>query len=399
MNATQAPSQSRWAPFAYGFRPFFLAAIWYAMLVIPAWLWLWRTGESPLDPVPAFVWHGHEMVFGFVTAAIAGFLLTAVPSWTGIRGFAGLPLYLLSAIWIAGRAAFALAGALPMPLVALADLAFLPALAAFLAKPLLRERSRNTPILFVIAALWLADACVMAGIVTADPGIARRGLLVGLDIVLVLITVIGGRIVPSFTANALRSRSVPVTVRSLPRLERGVIAIMILNVLIDAVPGRTAAIAAAVALAAGVLHAARLARWQSRDALAEPLLWVLHAGYAWLAIGFLLKALALGLDVGWAGYWLHALGAGSAATTIVAVMTRASLGHTGRALIAPRLAVTGYGLLIAAAVMRVFAPAIFPGNYYATIVTAGVLWSAAFAVLAVPYTPILLHARADGRPG
>jgi uncharacterized protein involved in response to NO len=402
MSTTLAPPQPRWTPFAYGFRPFFLLAIWYAMLVIPAWLWLLQIGFSPVNPLPAFVWHGHEMLFGFVAAAIAGFLLTAVPSWTGIRGFAGLPLYVLAALWLLGRVAFALAGVLPMTVVALADLAFLPALAACLARPLLRERNRNTRLLLVLAAFWLADASVVAGIATANPDIARRGLLAGLDIVLLLVTVIAGRIVPAFTASGLRSRAVTVTIRSFPLVERGVIAIMAVNVLVDAMDLRgrlSPMLTAAVAVAAALLHAVRMARWQELDSLGQPIVWILHAAYSWLVIGFFLKALALGLDVAWAGYWLHALGVGAAATMIVAVMTRAALGHTGRPLIASRSAVAGYGLLLAAAAARVFAPAVFPGAYYATIVAAAALWSMAFALLAIAYTPILLHSRADGRPG
>src|SRR5688500_7245758 len=153
------------ALFDYGFRPFFLAAGVFAVLGIVVWLWLYTTGVQPLPNGPAQLWHGHEMLYGFVGAAIAGFLLTAVPSWTGTRGFGGTPLVLLATLWLAGRVAFAAVGGLPLALVALCDLAFMPVLGAILVPPLLRVRNRNSPLLLVLAVIWLTDVVFLYALI------------------------------------------------------------------------------------------------------------------------------------------------------------------------------------------------------------------------------------------
>src|SRR5262245_16608547 len=213
-------------PFAYGFRPFFLATILFGVVGIASWLGVRAAGAMPLANLPPQFWHGHEMLFGFTVASIAGFLLTAVPSWTGARGFAGWPLVALTLIWLSGRAAFAFASQLPSWVVAFAELWFLPALAGMVAVPLLRARNRNTPLLLVLGALWFVDATFVCAMTLGERQLAARMLHVGLDIVLLLITVIGGRIVPSFTANALRRRGIDIPARSEPMIEIAVIASM-----------------------------------------------------------------------------------------------------------------------------------------------------------------------------
>jgi uncharacterized protein involved in response to NO len=205
MASQPSPDSRVDALFAYGFRPFFFAAGAFAVLSLVAWLWLYTTGVQPLPNGPAQLWHGHEMLYGFVGAAIAGFLLTAVPSWTGARGFAGTPLVLLATLWLAGRLAFAAASVLPVALVALCDLAFMPALGGILVPPLLRARNRNTPLLLVLAGIWLTDVVFLYALLRDDPLLARTTLIVAIDIVLLLVTVIGGRIVPHLP----RTRSAP----------------------------------------------------------------------------------------------------------------------------------------------------------------------------------------------
>ena len=202
------------ALFAYGFRPFFLAVGVYAVLGLIAWLWIYTTGAQPLPSQPAQLWHGHEMLYGFVGAAIAGFLLTAVPSWTSARGFAGTPLILLAALWLTGRLAFAAAAVLPLTIVAVCELAFIPVLAGLLAPALLRARNRNSPLLLVLVSIWLTDVVFMYALMRDDVLLARTTLLVAIDIVLLLVTVIGGRIVPAFTASALRARGLATDLRT-----------------------------------------------------------------------------------------------------------------------------------------------------------------------------------------
>jgi uncharacterized protein involved in response to NO len=395
---TATPPRRTVALFAYGFRPFFLLSGWYAVVSIAAWLWLYHSGTSPLTALPPQLWHGHEMLFGFVGAAVAGFMLTAVPSWTGSRGFAGLPLAALTAVWILGRVAFALAGQLPFAIVAAAELAFVPGLLLLVAPPVLRSSNRNRPLLLVLAVFWSLDAAFLWALHQSDVVLARQSLLVTLDVVLLLITVIGGRIVPAFTGNALRARGLNVSLVTRPLVERLVIVAMAAVVVADiaVVPVR---IAGAIAGLAAFLHAFRMTGWQTIRTLRDPIVWILHAAYLWLPIGLALRALyALG-GFGFAAHWLHALGTGAAATMVMAVMTRAALGHTGRALQVARPIALAYGLLILAACLRVFGPVILPVDYLMSITLSSMVWTAAFLLFVLVYTPILLSPRADGRPG
>jgi uncharacterized protein involved in response to NO len=396
--STTAPRTSSFALFAYGFRPFFLLAGFYAVIAVPIWLWVYTRGAVPIPPLPAHLWHGHEMLFGFAGAAIAGFLLTAVPSWTGARGFAGLPLILVVALWAAGRFAMISATMLPPWLTGVLELAFLPAIAVLLAPPLVRAGNRNTPMLAVIGVLWLADAAFVVSMISGDALIAQRALRVAIDVVLILITVIGGRIVPSFTANALRQRGETVQLVSRPWLDRIVIAAMIAIAVVDAGwPDSTlSAVLAGVAAAA---HAVRLSGWRGRLTWPEPILWILHIGYAWLPIGLALKCVWLLSGMHWSAHWLHALTLGTFGTMILAVMTRASLGHTGRPLVVSRTTAVSYLLLTFAVVVRVWGPALGFFEYHQTVVAAGTLWSAAFALYLAVYAPIFLRPRVDGKPG
>jgi uncharacterized protein involved in response to NO len=397
MQATTTVRRGPFTLFSYGFRPFFLAAIAFACLAIPIWLVVRSAGVMPLPKLAPQLWHGHEMLFGFITAAIAGFLLTAVPSWTGARGFAGWPLVTLTVIWLSGRAAFALATELPSWAVALAELAFLPALATMVAIPLLRARNRNTPLLLVLAALWFVDATFVCAMTIGEPQLATSMLHVGLDIVLLLITVIGGRIVPSFTANALRRRGIDKPARAHPTLEVLVIASMIALVAIDAIAPEHWA-ATLVAGVAATLHFARLSGWRGRLTLREPIVWVLHLAYSWIPIGLALKAIFLATGAAWAAGWVHALGVGAASMMIVAVITRASLGHTGRPLTVSKPVAVAYGVLCGAALIRVLATAV-PNYYEWSLRAAGLLWTLAFAILLASYAPILVRRRVDEREG
>jgi uncharacterized protein involved in response to NO len=393
----KADVRQSYVPFAYGFRPFFTAAIAYAALSVVAWLWIRSAGVLPLQALPPQLWHGHELLFGFIGAAIAGFLLTAVPSWTGERGFAGARLVVLVTCWLVGRIAFALASFLPPTLIAIAELSFLPALVLALAPPLLRTRNRNAALLAVLVVFFCLDATFMFAVTRADVALAGKALYVGIDVVLLLITVIGGRIVPAFTANALRARGVTVEPHNNRWLDVVAITAMVAVVGIDAfVPAQgAAAIAAGVAAAA---HALRLSAWHGRRSLRDPIVWVLHLAYLWLPLGLALKTIYLATGAAWSADWLHALTIGAASTMVIAVITRASLGHTGRALVAAPLVAVAYGLMGAAALVRVCAAVLVPHRELA-IVTSGALWVLAFLLVLIVYAPILLRSRIDGKPG
>jgi uncharacterized protein involved in response to NO len=392
-------SGRRFSLFAYGFRPFFLAAGAYAVVVMTAWLWFLLEGTGVPGVMPPHLWHGHEMLFGFIGAAIAGFLLTAVPSWTGTRGFGGWPLIGLVLAWLAGRVAFALDASLPAPLLAAGELIFVPCLVLLLAPPLLRARNRNTPLLAVLAVFWLVDAAFLAGVARQDPVLASTALRAGINLVLLLVTVIGGRIVPAFTANALRARGSATDVRTHVWLERLVIGSMVLVAVAD-VAGPFSKMSGVVAAFAAALHAWRMAGWRTARTWREPIVWVLHAAYAWLPLGLGLKAVFLTTTAAWAAQWLHALTIGAAATMILAVMTRAALGHTGRPLHVSRPVVFAYALMMLGAAVRVFGSVLLPQQVsFWALTAAGLLWIAAFASFVVVYAPILTGPRADGRPG
>ena len=397
VSASRAPA-GKLALFDYGFRPFFLLAGWFALLSVPAWLWLYRTGGTPLPGLPPQLWHGHEMLFGFVGAAIAGFMLTAVPSWTGSRGFAGRPLLALAATWLLGRVAFAFAAHLPQVLVIVAELAFIPALLLLVAPPVLRSSNRNRPLPFVLVTFWALDAAFLWAVQQGDAALARQMLLATLGVVLLLITVIGGRVVPAFTGNALRARGANPTLRTSPLVDRGVIAAMAALALADLLR-LPAVVPAVLAGIAAVLHAVRLSGWQTRHTLRDPIVWILHAAYAWLPLGLAMRALHMLAGFGFAAHWLHALGTGAAAGMVLAVMTRAALGHTGRPLRAARATTVAYVLLIVAGLVRVFGPVAAPGSYAGSITLSAVAWTGAFLLFVLVYTPILVRPRADGRPG
>lgn len=391
-----ADSRPRLVPFAYGFRPFFLAAIAYGLLAVPAWMILRSQGVMPLSDLPPQLWHGHEMLFGFIAAAVAGFLLTAVPSWTGARGFAGWPLIVLFVLWLAGRLAFACSSSLPFPLVAALELAFLPMLAVLLSVPLVLARNRNTPLLVVIGGLWVMDVVFMSALARHDVVMAMSALSVALNVILLLVTVIGGRIVPAFTANSLRRRGIAADVRNRRIVDVTAIGSMMAIIVVDVIaPGQPVAIA--VTWVAVLAHAVRLAGWQGVRTLGEPIVWVLHLAYLWLPVGLALKAIYLATGAGWASQWLHALSVGVAAIMIMAVITRATLGHTGRQLVVSKFVAVAYGVLGASALARVMATTA-PQREWTLWMAAG-LWVTAFLVVLIVYAPMLVRPRVDGKAG
>ena len=223
-------------------------------------------------------------------------------------------------------------------------------------------------------------------------------MLAALNIVLILITIIGGRIVPAFTRNALRARGIEVSLHSPPVVARLVMLAMLAMLFCDLFLPDSSITAAIVAFAA-MLHLWRLAGWHGWRTGGQPIVWVLHLAYLWLPVGLGLKAAWLAGGFGWAAHWLHALGAGAAGLMILAVMTRAALGHTGRPLQVRGSIAAAYGLLALSVIVRAFGPLIAPLDYAAIVVAAAILWIAAFLLFLAVYTPILLRPRVDGRRG
>jgi len=374
--------------FDHGFRPFFfLAGAWSAIAVA---LWLAMLAgrlESPsaLDPVS---WHVHEMVFGFAAAAIGGFILTAIPNWTGRAPVAGAKLAGLVAAWLAGRIAMFWSAAIGAEAAAILDLAYLVALCAVAAREITAGGNRrNLPIAGVIGLLAACNLLVhLEQLGVAET--AAMGNRLGIAVIVLLVTVIGGRITPAFTRNWLRARDDIAHDDTGPREagwpDRAAIAATALAGLSWGIaPDWTGT--GAVAILAAVGHAIRLAGWRGHRTLAEPLLSVLHLGALWLVVGFALLGASVFVDGLEQTGALHALTAGAVGTMVLAVMTRASLGHTGRDLKAGAGTKAVFALVTLAALARVVA-----GAEETMLVLSGALWIGAFALFTVLYAPILL---------
>jgi uncharacterized protein involved in response to NO len=381
--------------FSAGFRPFFLLAGIEAALMVPAWLLLWLGGHGLALSYPPVLWHGHEMLFGFAGAAVAGFLLTAVPNWTGAPPLKGRPLMALAGLWTAGRIAFDLGGLLPPIVAAILAILFLPALALSLAKPLFAAgKRRNLIFLPILGLLSVAEAMVLAEM-QGWGELGRNGLLLGIFILLLMIAIIGGRIIPGFTANGLRQRGIVVAPASHPWLEKAAIASLALAGLAwTLVPD--SALAGALALAAALLNAARLPGWHGWKTGKIPLLWVLHLGFAWLPLGLALLGLSCFLPSLPPAAALHGLTVGCIGLMILGVMSRAALGHSGRSLQPHRLTVAAYGLIALAGIVRTLGPLVAPEQ---ALLVSGLLWSAGFALYVAVYAPICFSPRVDGRSG
>ena len=379
------------ALFREGFRPFFLLAALWAVLSLVIWLLLlqgWILLPSAFDPL---AWHAHEMMYGFAVAAVAGFLLTAIPNWTGHFPLQGAPLITLTAVWIAGRCAMATSawiGALPAAVV---DLAFLALFVGAVAREVMAGRSwRNLPPVFALGLLLIGNGVThleAAGIV-AMSGLGNR---LGLAVLAALIALVGGRIVPSFTRNRLvkqKAHRLPAAAGRFDRLAVGLVPLA----LGAWVAGIAETATGALLLAAGLATGVRLARWRGIATWRDPLLSALHLGYGWLALGLvLLGASGIWTDVTEAAA-LHALGTGAVGTMTLAVMVRATLAHTGRAQIVGAGTETLYLLAHAAALLRVLA-ACLPGSYAVLLSASGAAWIAAFTLFGLIYGPCLLRPR------
>lgn len=394
----QRPSAQ--ALFSYGFRPLFLAAGLYAVFAMGLWLaWLalgapnWAMfGNSP------FAWHAHEMIFGFAAAAVAGFLLTAVPNWTGALPLSGSPLAVLFATWLTGRIAMLAAGSLDPALVAALDLAFLPLLGISAARQLfVKPAPRNVMLLTILAAMAGANVVYHLASNGIWPGNEPGSLRFALMLLVLMIAIVGGRVVPAFTHNWLHlnkpSARMPQRFAWLDAASIVSVALLVVLQLLP-VPDWVEAF---IALLSALANGTRLFLWHGAPTWRAPIVFILHVGYAWLVIGLLLMgtaALTSGLPSIPA---VHAFGAGAVATMIMAIMTRASLGHTGRAIIAPRPIVLAYGLLTLAAFLRVFGVQLAPALYAEVLLTAAAAWIAAFALFVGVYFPILVTPRITSR--
>ncbi|GIK86645.1 MAG: hypothetical protein BroJett026_21260 [Betaproteobacteria bacterium] len=378
------------ALWALGFRPFYLLAAAFASVSIPLWIAQYA-GVLPAAYLRSPTLHGHEMLFGYTMAVIAGFLFTAGRNWTAQPTPTGGLLVAYALLWIAGRVLVLT----PWTTAAgVANAAFPLAVAAGLAVPLARSGNRrNYFFVALLAFLGLAAAALHLSLAGALAWPEQASLAVGLDLVLFIVAVMGGRVIPMFTNNGVPGTKA----ERRPWLEKLALGSLIVLTVADLAAAPAAAVGAVAALAAAA-HALRLALWQPWRTLRTPLVWVLHAAYAWIVVHLALRAGgAFGLPAGTLA--THALTIGVIGGMTIGMMTRTARGHTGRPLVADGYEVACYVLVLVAALVRVFGPTIVPAHYVATVVVAGACWSLAFALYVVRYWPVLSRPRLDGKPG
>lgn len=385
-------ARPRVALLGLGFRPFFLAAGILAVLALPLWLAVLR-GWLPGDPYyGGTTWHAHAMLFGYGTAVIAGFLLTASRNWTGIDTASGAELAGLAGLWLAGQ----LAPWLPLPgaLIAVLDLAFPLVLALSLVKPLwFGPNPVNRVFLGLLLAMGGASLLVHLQALRITQGTALMGDKLMLDLILVTLLIVSGRIMPFFTRSAIPGSDPRVR----PWVEGLTFVVAGLWLLSD-VASHASPLTGVLALVLAGVQGLRLAGWHHPRVWGDPLLWVLYSGYLWLILGLGLNGLAhLGLTAPFPA--LHALTVGTVGVFTLGMMSRVTLGHTGRALRAPPAMVAAFGLLNLAALVRVFAPLLWPTRYGDWLLLSGLFWTLAFGAFLWIHGPMLIAPRADGRPG
>lgn len=374
---------------AYGFRPFFLAAGLWAVLAMGLWIAALALGYPIGDSYGGPAWHAHEMLFGYTTAALAGFLLTAIPNWTGRLPVSGAPLAVLSSVWLAGRLALIAPDRIGLGWAIAIDMAFLPLLFAICLREVVAGKKwRDLKVLAGVLALAIANGGFHALVLwQGDAGIASR---LAVSAYIMLIGIIGGRVVPSFTRNWLAKRHVISLPAPYDRFDTvtliasvGALAFWVF------VPGLL--VTAAVCAIVGALHLVRLSRWQGWQTGAERLVLVLHFAYGFVPLGFFGIALVpLGLlDAASA---LHLFTVGAIGMMTLAIMSRATRGHTGLPLTAPLSTAISYGFLGMGAILRPLAP-LLPDHYLALVSASGLCWMAAFILYVGEYAPALLTRR------
>jgi uncharacterized protein involved in response to NO len=377
------------ALFSYGFRPFFLFGALYGAFAVPLWI-LTYLGHLDLPVLfPAMEWHAHEMIYGYLAAVITGFLLTAVPNWTGRLPLNGWPLVLLLTVWLAGRVAVAMSAELGWVATAVVDCAFLAVVAASILREIVAGKNWSNLKVLILVGIFIAGN-VTFHLELHFEGAALYGRKIGVAAAIMLITLIGGRIVPSFTRNWLARQQSKKLPAPFGRFDMIALAVGLVS-LVAWVVAEDSPVTGVALLLAGGLHLARLIRWQGYRTTRDPLVLILHVAYLFIPAGYIvLAASAFGLVPRTAG--LHVWTVGAIGGMTLAVMTRATLGHTGRALKADRLTCAIYAAIILAAVVRGVA-ALAPEWGVHCLAVAAALWSAAFLMFSLGYGRALTSPR------
>jgi uncharacterized protein involved in response to NO len=373
-----------------GFRPFYLGAALAAVVLMALWPAIFLGHLRPASGLAPTLWHAHEMIFGCITAVVVGFLFTAGKAWTGLGTPRGPALAALALLWLAGRVASVIA---PAGVYGLVDASFLVIVALVFARLILRAHSwRNAGVALIVGLLAAVNVAFHVAVTAGLEELALRPLFAALALLIVLESVIGGRVIPAFTRGALPA----VETGGHRWLDRATIGATALGLALW-FAGTLAPVAAIVLAVAALGHLARLVLWKPLATWRRPILWILHAAYAWIPVGLALVAASC---AGWlprsAG--VHALAVGATGGLVIGMLTRTARGHTGRVLKASRVEVAAYALVISAAALRVGA-ALVPAFYLPGLVAAGACWITAFAFYAWRFAPWLAATRADGKDG
>jgi uncharacterized protein involved in response to NO len=376
---------------SYGFRPFFLGAALWACLAMVLWIGLLSSFWNFAISYGVIAWHAHEFLFGYIAAVMTGFLLTAIPNWTGRLPLQGRPLLALFLLWLAGRAAMLTTDWIGTGAAAIIDCTYLITVTAVISREIVAGSNwRNLRVVALVALTAVANIVFQTEVlVYAGP---NYGLRLAVAAIVALIMVVGGRVTPSFTSNWLTQQGSELRPAALGRFDIGSIALGgIALIAWIAAPDWYGA--AALLLIMAIAQAARLSRWTGARTWREPILFVLHLGYAFVPLGALLLAISI--------LWprivptsgaLHAWTTGAMGLMTLAIMTRASLGHTGRDVSSTPTTVALYGAMLVAALARIAAPSL-PAFYYQMLLIAGAAWFLAFALFVLTYGPILMRER------
>ncbi|MBF0184259.1 MAG: NnrS family protein [Magnetococcales bacterium] len=382
--------------FAYGFRPFFLVGSGWSLLMLAIWLLVLEGTLSWQSKLALPLWHAHEMLYGFVAASAAGFLLTASPNWSRKPALQGKPLQWLLLFWLLGRLAVTANPWLSEWLVAVADMLFPVALIVATGPTLWftgNKVHRIFPLLLLIMAM--GNILFHGQAVGLLDNSARSGLYVGIDAIVFFLIMVGGHIMPMFTRNALAANEILPPFPIKPWLEIAGAVSMGAIVISDWIDPYSS-LGGGLLILASIVQGWRLSMWHSLKTLKIPILWVLHIGYGWLVLGLFLRGLAQ------LGYLLppstalHALTIGAMGLFTIGIMSRVSLAHTGRGLVASTSLVMAFYCILTAALVRVFASLLWPAE---SLFLSGLLWLLAFILFLYQFTSILLQPRADGLPG
>ena len=400
MQITDLKTEEKILPlFRLGFRPFFLFGAAFSFIALFIWMFILK-GNQTFSPLGGgYWWHIHEMIFGFGGAIIAGFLLTAVQNWTGIRGAQGNTLIVLLVIWLLGRLALLFPSIFTSTFAIIIDLAFLPSVAYVLGKPIIAiKQYRNlffVPLLFIFT---IANVEMYLSLYFPDTVSQQLSGYAGVMLVTFLMSVMAGRVTPMFTANGTRTTKVDAK----PLLEKcasGSIAVSVLLLLLHPIIGFNPIIFGSIVIFAGIAQAIRWFRWRPWVTLSVPLLWSLHISLKFVWVGLILLGITYLLPKVPSNHIWHLLTVGGMGGIILAMISRVSLGHTGRSLVPPKVMSAAFISITLAALVRVFGPIVMPELTIMMYSISVLLWFIAFAAFVALYGPMLLKPRADGRPG